>query len=553
MGKLSEQKTAQGPRSPIASTGVQTFNQEGSAAWRLEAKGELFTLAATNMVSEKTFYESAADRDTRFAGLVRAVAIDDPAWIAGFAPYLRSTLNMRTASIVLAVEAVLAWREHKVEMPAGVTVRRLIDSVCQRADEPGELISYWQMTAGRRSLPGGVQRGLADACARLFDERAAIKWDGQSKSWRLGDVLEVVHPKARPVLTDANVPYRDSENRAVRAEWQSETFRWLLNRRRHADTITADQLAYAHTLRAYGDLKAMDNPTQRAYLLADPTRLRAAGVTWEYLSGLGPMDHDAWAAASTNMGYMATLRNLRNFDHAGLTDAEVAPVIARLTDPEQVARSRQLPYRFLTAYKTAPSLRWSYPLAVALEASVGNAPHLPGRTLVLIDTSASMNNVLSAKSTVTRVDAAAVLAFALAGSCEHVDVVGYASGIFAYPHDPTKGVLKQAAEVAASVGVVGHGTMTSSAVRWAYGRDHRGPGNVRHDRVIICTDDQSQDGDPGAQMPPDVPLFIFDLGGYGRASVRAGIKNRHVVGGLTDASFELISVLSSGKDATWPF
>ena len=39
------------------------------------------------------------------------------------------------------------------------------------------------------------------------------------------------------------------------------------------------------------------------------------------------------------MGYMALLRNLRNFDEAGLPDDAAEAVTARLADPEQVAKS----------------------------------------------------------------------------------------------------------------------------------------------------------------------------------------------------------------------
>ncbi|SEG94949.1 hypothetical protein SAMN04489712_1562 [Thermomonospora echinospora] len=42
--------------------------------------------------------------------------------------------------------------------------------------------------------------------------------------------------------------------------------------------------------------------------------------------------------------------------------------------------------RFLAAYRAAPSLRWSWPLQRALDASLANVPRsvprLPGRTLV---------------------------------------------------------------------------------------------------------------------------------------------------------------------------
>src|SRR3712207_7767035 len=57
-------------------------------------------------------------------------------------------------------------------------------------------------------------------------------------------------------------------------------------------------------------------------------------------------------ALAPTMGYMALLRNLRNFDEAGMPDEVAAVVAARLGDPDEVARSRQLPYRFLDRKST---------------------------------------------------------------------------------------------------------------------------------------------------------------------------------------------------------
>jgi hypothetical protein len=62
---------------------------------------------------------------------------------------------------------------------------------------------------------------------------------------------------------------------------------------------------------------------------------------------------EQWECLIPHMGYMALLRNLRSFDDAGVSDEVAVQVMARLTDPEQVARSRQFPMRFLSAFKDA--------------------------------------------------------------------------------------------------------------------------------------------------------------------------------------------------------
>src|SRR5690606_38818577 len=74
-------------------------------------------------------------------------------------------------------------------------------------------------------------------------------------------------------------------------------------------------------LRARAELLALPVAERRG-VLADPGRLTAAGMTWEAVAGWlqGPMDAEAWAAVIPSMGYMALLRNLRNFDEARIPD-----------------------------------------------------------------------------------------------------------------------------------------------------------------------------------------------------------------------------------------
>jgi hypothetical protein len=98
---------------------------------------------------------------------------------------------------------------------------------------------------------------------------------------------------------------------------------------------------------------------------------------------------------------------------------------------QQVRRSRQFPFRFLSAYLNVPSLRWGYALEQALDAATANIPELPGRTLILIDTSASMGQPVSRKSAMTMVQAAALFGLATAiRNRDRADLYGFADGQF---------------------------------------------------------------------------------------------------------------------------
>ncbi|MFE3104240.1 LAGLIDADG family homing endonuclease [Nocardia tengchongensis] len=238
------------------------------------------------------------------------------------------------------------------------------------------------------------------------------------------------------------------------------------------------------------------------------------------------------------------LRNLRNFDQAGVSDEVAAEVAARLMDPEQVAKSRQLPMRYLSAYRAAPSLRWAHALEKALDAAVSNIPALPGRTLILIDTSGSMHAGFSKDGTLMRWDAATIFGLALARRCAHAEVISYSNSGLPFPLRSGESLLKSLERWKSGGFFIGGGTNTAGTVRATFDR---------HDRVVILTDEQnSWGGDPGSAMPQQVPLYTWNLAGYQHGHA-AGGPNRHTFGGLSDRAFAMIPLLERGEDCDWPF
>lgn len=302
------------------------------------------------------------------------------------------------------------------------------------ADEPGEFLAYWTTRYGRK-IPKPVKRGISDAVRRLYTERALLKYDTSSHAYRFADVLELAHPEAS-------------------SPWQSDLFKHAIDRRHGRGDDVPAALA---TVAANAALRASDDVLR----WLDPQVLREAGMTWEdALSAMGSKVSKArlWEAMIPSMGVMALIRNLRNFDEAGVPDAAAAAVCVRLADPDEIARSRQFPFRFLSAYRAAPSLRWGHALDQALRLSTANIPMLPGRTLVVCDTSGSMERPVSAKSQIRHVDVAALFAVALAARGAKVDLVGFADGVFGQPLQSGGSVLKQTEAFCRRIGEVGHGT-----------------------------------------------------------------------------------------------
>lgn len=508
------------PQSPVVSQrtpGSTATTYNGAPGFERDAKSELFLLAVTNMVSEDTFYESASARDSRYSGLIQQVTKEDPDWVARMLKWLRADANMRSAPIAGAVEYVFA---------GGPNGRRVIDSVCLRADEPAEVMAYATMVIGKHTVPKSIKRGVADAARRLYNERNALKYDGNSRNWRMADVLQVAHVKPG-------------------ADWQSALFKWLLDARYNSVTEIPEELRMIHARRVVEQVPVSE---RRAFLerarLEEGSLLREAGMTWESLSGWlqGPMDQLAWESVIPQMGYMALLRNLRNFDQAGVSENVAQTIAQKLADPDEVRRSRQFPMRFLSAYRAAPSLRWSWPLEQALQLSLENVPVLKGSTLILVDRSGSMFGPLSARSDLNRADAAAVFGSALALRCEAATLVEFGSRSQTLPVRTGESVLKMV-ERFGSLG----GTNTAQAVQQHY---------AGHDRVVCLTDEQANayyGNSVYGAVPADKFVFTFNLAGYRHGASESGAGRRHTFGGLTDAGFKMIPILEAAQTATWPF
>lgn len=553
-----------------------TTTHEGAPGFARDARSELFLRATASFAGEDAFYEKADQRVDRMRELIREIvnqpgwtanghAREGMAWLLSFVRWLRNEGNMRTAPVMIAVEAVHERLRLSADQGGSATNRQLIDAACARLDDVTEVVACWttwfgDKNGGRRyaraKLPIAVKKGLADAIQRLLTERSFLRYDSQDAPIRIGHVVELTHPLV------------------TRGAWQGELYAHAIDAARgHLDRCGHPNLRAVHARRALGRLSPSKRHDVARAVLSDDERYAdmmrlATASQWEWVhSWLGDdagaknalSKRERWQLVLPQLGYMALIRNLRNLDEAGLDDATANQLCARIADPDEVRRSRQLPFRFLSAYLNAPSLRWARALETAAQLSVDNVPELTGRTLVLVDVSGSMEHQLSRNSKVTYAMAGALFGVALAlRSPGQVDLHGFASGQFKATPGRTTSLLRATEQFTAQIGTIGYGTETCQALRTGY---------AGHDRVVIVTDGQtfadngravSMGGwgrDPkglGALVPDHVPMYAFNLAGYRAGAFPIG-TNRHELGGLTDHTFALIRQLENGRAGTWPW
>lgn len=510
----------------ITTTGVTAKNHKGGLGFERDAKSELFLSAVSDFVQD-SYYESSEARQARTRSLVSEVAISDPEWMGKFVPWLRNEANLRSISLVIAMEGAASMVANGI--PGG---RALVASALTRADEPGEALAYWMGKKGRK-IPSAIKRGIADAAVNTYNEFSFGKYDSDSKGFTFSDVIRLTHPKPK------------SDN-------QADLFKYAISYRFDSATAVPDSLGMIKNRK---DVLAMNKDALRKLLKSSEgaSVLKGAGLTWESVAGSVGLDAGIWEALIPNMGYMALMRNISNFTKTGVSASVMKSLASRLSDPDQVAKSRQLPFRFLSAYNANKyDTLFSYSLELALAESLVNVPALKGKTLILVDRSGSMFNVAGKSTGLNFADSAAIFGTALAVRAEDAKLVQYGAAHRGYgnryhadyeevPFRKGDSVLKSV-EKFRDMG----GTNTAKAVKENF--------NSSFDRVILITDEQSWGAakHPGEDVPANIPMYVWNLAGYKYGNV-ANTPNRYTFGGLSDIAFKLIPLLESGRDATWPW
>lgn len=203
----------------------------------------------------------------------------------------------------------------------------------------------------------------------------------------------------------------------------------------------------------------------------------ASPDTWEVALSGGADKRDTFERLlrERKLGYMALLRNLRNMEQAGVDRELIKQALLA-----GAGRSRVLPFRFVAAARACPSMVPSIDLA--MQAACDGMEKIPGHTCILVDVSGSMEAKLSAKSDLTRIDAAGALSVLVREVCADADVWTFSNQLVQVPAYRGLALMD-----AISRSQAHGGTELGKAVTHLLGK---------HDRLIVVTDEQSHDRVP---------------------------------------------------------
>ena len=482
-------------------------NYEGEKAYRLTPELELYSAVVTAGLSD-TFYEKDGTRLGRVQELLKK---NDAEFVAKLAVYARTKMYMRSIPLVLAVELAK-------ENSGNAIVGKAVNGVVQRADEITELLAYYQLANKRNGtkklnkLSKQVQKGLAEAFNR-FDEYQFSKYNRETEV-SLRDALFLVHPKAK-----------NEEQQA------------LFNK------IAAKDLSVAYTWET--ELSALGQQK----FAGEKEKAAAFRTKWEELIGSG------------KLGYMALLRNLRNIIEAEVSWNSMSKVCAFIANADAVAKSKQLPFRYLAAYREVKQLKSDYVSMVlnaledAVVASVKNISGFDEQTRVLIacDVSGSMQKPVSAKSKVMLYDIGLMLGMLLQSKCKRV-VSGMFGNTWKIINLPNRGILSNVDEYYKREGEVGYATNGYLVINDLINR------GVVMDKVMLFTDAQlwnsTKDGQYLAQLwksykaiAPNAKLYLFDLAGYGNTPISVQRDDVTLIAGWSDKVFDVLHAAENGENA----
>lgn len=198
--------------------------------------------------------------------------------------------------------------------------------------------------------------------------------------------------------------------------------------------------------------------------------------TWEVALSTGKNKAESFTRLinEKKLPALALLKNIRLMDQSGVSKSVIRDAI------KAMKTERVLPFRFITSARFNP--QYEDVLETAMLSCMQGIERLPGKTVLLIDVSGSMDAAVSNKSDLTRLDAANGIAILGREMCEEASVYTFSSTLKQVA--PRRGF---ALRDAINQSQPHHSTELGSALKGI---------TEDYDRIIVFTDEQSNDRVP---------------------------------------------------------
>jgi len=343
-------------------------------------------------------------------------------------------------------------------------VAETLAKIIRRPDEMCEFLSlYWEK--GKSPLASQVKKGLAIAFSR-FDEYQLAKWNKDTKTIKLRDVMRLVHPKP--------------SNQEQAALW---------------GRLLKDELA---------------TPDTWEVGLSASTTSEAKKAVWERL------------IEENKLPAFALLKNLRNMESVDVKPSLIRSALAN------AKVDMILPMNYFSAVKYAPN--YVREIESMMLRSCAQFPKLKGHTIIVVDISGSMHTKLSGKSEFNRMDAGISMAVLAAEMSESITVYATAGSDGTRTHKtsivkPSRG-FALADEIKGMYSKLGGGGIFTRQCLEYIGEIEK----EQPDRIIIFSDSQDCDIIDKKPKPFGKKNYIVDISSHNRGINYNGVWTSEISG-----------------------
>jgi len=482
-----------------------TVNRSGGKAYKLDKWLRLITMLNT-LKLQNQYYRSENSTMKELKSLVAQCAVEDPYLVAQCIVYSRClgegmrSINHLAGSYLAPYLAGQDWAKRFYSL---WDKRNNKGGMIYRPDDMSEILAAFS-AMNKVKATNAMKKGFSDAIERL-DAYSILKYKSS-----LIDVINIVHPN--PNKSKAFVNYKGESIKAIDAVIKGLS-------------VSADTWESAQS--EAGQIVA------KAVKEGKIDKKEAEKVLKEAKS-------DNWAGLLKDgkLGILAALRNIRNILKVTKDETTLRQLEMLLSDGDAIRKGLIMPYQIDLAteviaseFKSMNSRGIQSALAKGYEAAVPNlAQALPGKNLVMIDISGSMNwtNMVNgakkAAYSKSCMDKASLIGATIA-KATNADVIVFGSSAEYKQYNPNSSVF----EIANAF--KGNGGGTSLASAWKVAQKS----GETYDRVFILSDNIANKGSSYNAYKSYVAnignpyVYSVDLGAYGTTQL-VGDKVRYYYG-----------------------
>jgi 60 kDa SS-A/Ro ribonucleoprotein len=496
---------------PAASILVNTINNAGGVAYRMDAQQELAQLVFTGCFNS-TYYVSAKDQMERALNLCKEIESDE--FLAKIAVLGREQGFMKdTPAMILAVLTTRNIELVKLIWPRVINNVKMLRTFVQILRSG---------VTGRKSFGTAIKRLIINQLESMTPSNLFKNSIGNDPS--LADIIKMVHPVGQ-------------KGNDLRGEM------------------------YAYIIGKECNLSKLPDVVQQFEQYKKSKDCPIPNLPFQFLDSLG-LDNKGWEHIANTCSWQTLRMNLNTFERHGVwkNTKLVDDVAKRLADRKLILESNCFPYQLLMAYKFASfsPVKISNALQQAMEIATENIPTYEGQVYVCVDTSGSMRSPVTGKrgtatTSATCSDVAALFAASILRKNSNAEVIPFDTQVHSVRLNPMDSVMTNAQKLARN----GGGTSCSVALNYLNRNKKKG------DLVIFISDNESwfdslplpltsgtemaREWDDFKRNNPKAKLICIDITPNNTVQV-SGSKNILNVGGFNDRVFNIIREFQIGRN-----